>query len=242
MSAAAITARFATTASYFIRVALQRFGLGPLVIAATAAAALLYSWRTRANPHTTARQRPRTRPAAPARSSSSPAFSSVRRVTIGTELAPNTESVIFQIVDQPSTSLDRPSTDIDPVASHKLIVRPDTVQPLKQFAKSFDLYFITRVDTDEAELDVKAALKSAGLFEPGLLDERKVIFCQTAIGRVSVARQLEPQLHVDESLQVVSGLQRFISSVALLSPNAKSIAAPSASNVMHFTSLSSFFS
>lgn len=119
----------------------------------------------------------------------------------------------------------------------------DAVIPhLKRFAAYFDLYFVVRVDSDQAELAVTNALTSAGLFENGLLDPRKLLFCETDVGRVSVARQLEPHLHIDETLDVIVGLQRFVHFVAWVAPDAKSNTSEQLSpNVVRYNSLSSFF-
>lgn len=94
----------------------------------------------------------------------------------------------------------------------------------------FDLYFIVEAQCDEAEEEVTAALTDAGLFEPGLLDRRKLLFCETDMGKASIARQIESQLHVDESTGVVNALQRFVPYVSLVTANAKSLAMPSGSN------------
>lgn len=120
-------------------------------------------------------------------------------------------------------------------------VRGDVVPGLVKFARLFEVYVVARVDCDEEEERVLGALRDVGLFAEGLMDERKVVFCGTSVGRVSVVRQLEPHLHVDETAQVVTGLQRFVKYVALVAPDAKSMSAPTASNVLKFPSLSSFF-
>lgn len=253
----AATTRFATSALYLARLAIHRLGLGTVLLAATAAAALVLSWRAarRAPPANPPRRRRRHRPnsgvsrsdahqtADPnrvethlARSAADTKprwLSRVRRVTIGAKWSLDVKCDLFC-----------ESFELEGSAQggKRVAVRPEVVEALRRFARLFDLYVIVEVDDDQGEEAVKAALKAVGLFEHGLLDERKLLFCETDMGRVSVARQIESHLHVDESVAVVTDLQRFLPYVSLVSANAKALNLPSGSNVTKFTTLASFFS
>lgn len=121
-------------------------------------------------------------------------------------------------------------------------MRPQQVEALKKFASMFDLYVIVQVDDDAGEQAVIDAMSAAGLFDHGLMDRRKLMFCETDLGRVSVARQIDSHLHVDESVAVITDLQRFLPYVALVTANAKAVPFASRSRVTKFTALSSFFS
>lgn len=125
--------------------------------------------------------------------------------------------------------------------SPKVSLTTESIAPLKSFASMFELYVVVRVDDDEMEQAVTDAFKAAGLFDRGLMDPRKLLFCETDIGRISVARQLESQLHIDENKSVISDLQRFLPTVALVYPDARSASDVVGRNVVKYTSLSSFF-
>lgn len=160
-------------------------------------------------------------------------LSRVRRVTIGAKWSRDVKCDLFC-----------ESSEVEESAqgARSVVVRPEIVEALRRFARLFDLYVIVEVDDDQGEEAVKRALKAVGLFEQGLLDERKLLFCETDMGRVSVARQIESHLHVDESVAVIADLQRFLPHVSLVTANAKALNLPAGSNVTKFTTLSSVFS
>jgi len=89
-------------------------------------------------------------------------------------------------------------------------VRQSSLGVVKELARATDLYLMARVDTDEQEAMVMSALEEAGLFEGGLVNRNKVLFCSTEIGIMSFVRQLEPDWHVDSSQTTVQQLARFL--------------------------------
>lgn len=261
----AVTTRLASSIVFLIRTAVQRLGIGPVVLAATAVAALLYSWRGNANRDNPQRRRRRTL----SRSSGLPPdqsetadendatgegkpqwLSRVRKVTLGSKwtLAERCDLFCREGEDEDvETTVEEEKDQIVKASKAtgekgKVILRSSIRAGLKRLAKLFDVYFIVRIDNDEAEGEVMNALTEAGMFESNLLDKRKVLFCETDVGRVSVARQLEPHLHIDETLDVIVGLQRFVHFVALVTNDVKCITEPLGSNVAKFPSLASFFS
>lgn len=162
-------------------------------------------------------------------------LSRVRRVSIGTTCSASTPSQLFTV----AITNAKPATPTSPT----IFLTPDAIGPLSAFASLFEVFIVVRVDDDEAETAVTNAFAAAGLFNTGFLDRRKLVFTETEAGRVSVARQLEPHLHVDDSLDVTVGLQRFLPSVALVSPDARTV--PSdvlGRNVAKLSSFASFFS
>lgn len=121
----------------------------------------------------------------------------------------------------------------------------DVIPVLGKFAKLFDLYVIVRAESDEWEDKISAVFQNA---EVSGFDLRKLVFCDTVDGRVSMVRQIDPHLHIDESESVVSSLQRFIRHVAFVSStsastgaSASSAAGTSKSNVLKYSSLAQFF-
>jgi hypothetical protein len=122
-----------------------------------------------------------------------------------------------------------------------LAVRLAALPYLKRFAKMCDMYVIARVAEDGVEDEVRGALRDAGVFEAGM-DERKVLFCETIDGRVSVVRQLEPHLHIDPRADIVISLQRFIRFVAVVAPGASAVTdGPTGANVLMYDCLESFW-
>lgn len=301
MLATLITNRIASLIGPYIRIAVQRLGIGPVILAAAALAAALLSWRYHPRQQTNEdddggdaandqqeqrahRRRRRARPDAAdvdygttstARTiqSSSPSrqqqrsrkpqwLSKVRRVTIGAICSQAQASNMFTIdidtslattlVQHHPSSSNNTSNSSGPALSPQekynnaltiVQVLPETIQAFHQFAQLFEVYLVIRVDTDSMEVAVTKALVDAGLFGDGLLDRRKLVFCETDTGRISVARQLESQLHIDESIDVVLGLQRFLQCVAFISPGAKTFPKDVLGrNVMLFNNLSAFFS
>ena len=239
LSAAAT--RLLTSAVYLTRLAVHRLGLTPAVLAVAAVAAAIYSWRTR-RPARRAAPAPASQPPAPATTAvttavTTPAASPsaaaaaapvpawlprVRRVTLGAKWTREHRCDLFA-----------PSPTGAPA------VRPDLVSTARSFARAFDLYLVVHVESDDAEAAVRDAVQAAGLFDAGL-DERKLLFCETDLGKVSIARQLETHLHVDESVAVVAALQRFVPYVALVTRAAAQVSLPQGPNLVKMTSLATF--
>lgn len=60
-------------------------------------------------------------------------------------------------------------------------------------------YVLAHVVDDVGVATVRGALESAGLLGTGVgqLKPHKLLFCSTLEGKVSMVRQLEPELHID---------------------------------------------
>lgn len=97
----------------------------------------------------------------------------------------------------------------------KLRLKDGVAGCLGKLGKMGEVYVVVRVGSDEEEGDVTRCLDREMVFGRGVSKDR-VVFCETVIGRVSIARQIESQLHVDCSTEVVAGLQRFIKYVTLI--------------------------
>lgn len=100
-------------------------------------------------------------------------------------------------------------------APMRLTLRPEVVPALCTLASTVELYLLTRVSSDEGESEVVSALVDGGVIAAGM-NVHKALFCETVEGRVSMVRQLEPQLALDEAPGVVDALGRFVKSVQLL--------------------------
>lgn len=78
-------------------------------------------------------------------------------------------------------------------------VRQAAVSILHGLAANASVYLITHVIDDIGEATVRGALENAGLVgpNPGQIKPHRVLFCSTLEGKVSIVRQLEPDLHID---------------------------------------------
>lgn len=122
-----------------------------------------------------------------------------------------------------------------------VVVRQELHESLKRLTTLFEVYIIVQVEDDKGEENVRQALQP--FIASNALDERKVVFCETEIGKVSVVREIESELHVDESLVVIRELSRFVPFVVLCSLNADKITISSAgsSNVAKYKTLDGLF-
>lgn len=164
-------------------------------------------------------------PSTPAGGRRGRGLAGVRRVTIGADVRGcDCGGPIFERAD----------------GGGRLSVPAAAVGYLKRFAKIAELYFIVWVDSDGGEGEVRNALREAGVFSAGM-DERKVVFCETEGGRVSVVRQLEPQLHIDGREGVVVALQRFIKYVAVVGEDVRAEGGATGANVLRYKGLDGFW-
>ncbi|XP_071701021.1 peroxisome biogenesis protein 22-like isoform X2 [Rutidosis leptorrhynchoides] len=118
-------------------------------------------------------------------------------------------------------------------------VRSSVLEVLLEITKFCDLYLMETVLDDESEKKVLMALENAGIFTSGGLVKDKVLFCSTEIGRTSFVRQLEPDWHIDSSLEISTQLARFIKYELHISTTKTDRIA---SNVFSSSSLEQFFS
>lgn len=81
----------------------------------------------------------------------------------------------------------------------------------KLAAAGATLYLVTQVADDETELGIRALLDSAGIAA-----NAELLFCETAVGVSSMARQLEAQCVVSADAACVETLRRFIPRLAFV--------------------------
>jgi len=75
-----------------------------------------------------------------------------------------------------------------------------------------DVYILCQVSDDIGEAAVRAALEFSGLMgsNQGQIQSQRFLFCETLIGKMSLVRQLEPEVHIDGDSSTVEQLKRFI--------------------------------
>jgi len=92
------------------------------------------------------------------------------------------------------------------------IVKPDAAEIIKELASGMHVYILAHVKSDVGEAVIRAALEMANILGQGIrqLPPHRLIFCEKLKGKVSLVRQIEPQLHIDGSSETLEELQRFI--------------------------------
>ena len=85
-------------------------------------------------------------------------------------------------------------------------VQETAIPILRELVKHANVFLITHVIDDVGEATVRGALEDVGLVGPsaGQIKAHRLIFCSTLEGKVSIVRQLEPELHVDGHATTVS--------------------------------------
>jgi hypothetical protein len=131
------------------------------------------------------------------------------------------------------------STDLQEGAT----LRPAAVEVLREVAGCADTYVITQVQDDVGQAVMLGALEAAGLVGPGpgQVLPHHVLFCSTLDGKVSVVRQIEPDLHIDGAAKTIEDLKRFMPQLLHITQPGVSAAAAGSSNARSSSSLAAYF-
>ena len=104
--------------------------------------------------------------------------------------------------------------------------RAGAVEALRLLASaaSGGVYLICRVVGDVGEAAARGALEAAGAVgpPPAPVPPQRLLFCETAGGKIAAVRALEPGLHVDAEPGTLAGLARFVPRLALVSSQSAS--------------------
>ncbi|KIZ05701.1 hypothetical protein MNEG_2263 [Monoraphidium neglectum] len=122
--------------------------------------------------------------------------------------------------------------------------RAEAAAVLREIARAADVYLIAHVPDDLAAAILAGALEAAGVVGhgPGQVPPQRLLLCGTADGKVSVVRQLEPELHIDASARTVGDLSRFVPQLLLIARPGEGVpAVAAAANVEAAASLAVFF-
>jgi len=122
-------------------------------------------------------------------------------------------------------------------------LRSGAVDVLRELAACTDTYIITQVQDDIGQAVMLGSLEAAGLVgtAPGQLLPHHVLFCSTLDGKVSVVRQIEPDLHIDGSGKTIEDLKRFMPQLLHIAQPGAAAAGAGSNNVRSSTSLEAFF-
>ncbi|EFJ40327.1 hypothetical protein VOLCADRAFT_84514 [Volvox carteri f. nagariensis] len=122
-------------------------------------------------------------------------------------------------------------------------VCPKALEVLQEISRVSDVYLIAHVEDDVGEAVVTGALEAAGVLGngPGQVKQHHVLCCSSLDGKVPIARQLEPELHVDGHPASVDELKRFLPRLLLVREGAPGGAGSSQVNVSVAASLTEYF-
>eukprot|EP00775_Hariotina_reticulata_P003151 gene3151-3428_t len=122
-------------------------------------------------------------------------------------------------------------------------LRPEAVEILKEVCTCADTYVICQVHDDVGQAVMTGSLEAAGLLgnQPGQLRQHHLLFCSTLDGKVSIVRQIEPDLHIDGSGKTIEDLKRFMPHLLHLPQPSSAAAGQGSSNVVSSSSLAAFF-
>lgn len=78
-------------------------------------------------------------------------------------------------------------------------VQQAAVPIMHELVKNANVFLVTHVIDDVGEATVRGALEDVGLVgtSEGQIKPHRLVFCSTLEGKVSIVRQLEPELHID---------------------------------------------
>mmetsp|Transcript_12499 Transcript_12499/g.32009 ORF Transcript_12499/g.32009 Transcript_12499/m.32009 type:complete len:255 (+) Transcript_12499:189-953(+) len=113
---------------------------------------------------------------------------------------------------------------------------------IQELATVAEVYLLAHVEDDIGEATVSGALEAAGITgrQAGQVRLHRVLFCGTLEGKVSLVRQLEPDMHVDGESRTVHDLQRFVPQLLHVAPEGQAGPAAAGPNVDACASLPAY--
>ncbi|KAI9298711.1 hypothetical protein K502DRAFT_362139 [Neoconidiobolus thromboides FSU 785] len=87
---------------------------------------------------------------------------------------------------------------------------------LQKLCEQYELYLIGTVGSKKEQKQIEELIYNSELSKKHGLDVRKVIFCETTIGRSHIVRHIEPHIHVDSEMDVIRGLRMSMSRLILI--------------------------
>ncbi|OEH77185.1 hypothetical protein cyc_05000 [Cyclospora cayetanensis] len=100
-------------------------------------------------------------------------------------------------------SIRKEDTLLDPV---DLTVRTSILGDFLRLCRLSSLYTVTQVADDAEEEKILDILEKCASFETGL-NRHRVMFCDTCHGAVSMIRQLQPQMHIEDNGWITTQLE-----------------------------------
>ncbi|GAB4813351.1 hypothetical protein N2152v2_000397 [Parachlorella kessleri] len=166
-------------------------------------------------------------------------------------LAAATASPLLRLGGAAAVTISTPGVLLDESGAAELeesaTVRPGAAEVLRQLlstgGKGPAVYLLTHVEGDVGEAVVRGALEHAGLVGParGQLPPHRLLFCSTPEGKVSIVRQVEPDVHFDAQWETIWELQRFMKRLVYVSAAGGDVPGQASSNVQRTASFAGFF-
>jgi len=158
----------------------------------------------------------------------------------GLRICCSTIGTLFVRLNEATTAKAATDTVEEPLRSKSFEVISSGVGALLKLITQNDVYLITQVETDEEEHEIRRLLDETGILWAGL-SLQKVLFSQTAEGRVHMSRQLDTHFHIDDNPEVISMLKAFVPQLLYITKDRKSAAAQLAdSNIATAEELAQF--
>ncbi|KAK9817998.1 hypothetical protein WJX72_005563 [[Myrmecia] bisecta] len=122
-------------------------------------------------------------------------------------------------------------------------LRADAAGVVREMSRAANVYIIAHVVDDIGEATVRGALEAGELVgnAPGRIKPHRVLFCSTLEGKVSIVRQLEPELHIDGHAATIEGLKRFMPQLVHVTQPGTAAAGAGSPNVGSAATLASLF-
>ncbi|CAB4381080.1 unnamed protein product [Rhizophagus irregularis] len=116
-------------------------------------------------------------------------------------------------ISMKNTLLWNPSSDPDS-PNHAFI--ENIVPFLHQLSKIYVIHLICPVSSEQEKQQILGLLRNSKLFSSKVIDERRVLFCESDEGKIHIIRHLEANVHVEGGIngeEVVEMIRGFVGSV-----------------------------
>ena len=92
------------------------------------------------------------------------------------------------------------------------LITPDALKTISKIGRFSRLHLVFRVQNNEEENKIKEMLQ-----EVTNLSQHRVLFCETEIGYKALLRQLNPVLHIEQSLTYATDMSAYLNAIAIVS-------------------------
>ena len=91
------------------------------------------------------------------------------------------------------------------------LISPRELITLSKICKFSRLHLVFKVRNNDEETQIKEMLKDIGV-----LNQNRILFCETDIGYKAILRQLNPQLHIEENLQLAQEMSAYLNAIVII--------------------------
>ena len=91
------------------------------------------------------------------------------------------------------------------------LISPSEVSTITKIGKFSRLHMIFKVRNNDEENQIREMLINIGT-----INQNRILFCETDIGYKAIIRQLSPQLHIEENLQIAQEMSAYLNAIAIV--------------------------